>query len=1458
VVVEGPVTHPSPRCVVELRTTRADGSPGVGSGYLVAEGWVLTAAHVVAGASSVRAWVNPKGLLTAQDELPVDTAGIVQFPNADWALVPVPSHRPPAGFAPVVFGSLDRESADPVQVVALGLPWFRLRDRPENFDGAAEGSALVREVVAAGGQVIPAGGGKTGVLTMTVVGAPDTANPTASDDDKAKPDKARSVWEGMSGAAVWAGALLVGVVVRHELREGAAALTVHSAPEGAQDMARGWPDRVAAFGDLVPVRSAPAEVGETYRRTAARLAPVLLSGRADEITALEAFAAGQDRWWWWSASAFAGKTALTAWWVACRSEPQVAVVACFLRRTASQNTAEHVIRAWAEQLGALAGLPAVELHQLRSLAPDAAGITRLRELVKDAARHCPRLVLVVDGLDEYTPTPTVPVGEWLPDAESLPAGAGLLVTSRTGAPHGIPTGHPLHQHIHRLDPSPVAAKIRELAEAEIKTALQDPTRLDNRILGFLAAANGPLTSLGLAVLIQRAGAIADPSDIDTIWERHLARTLTRDSGTAGVGIGGYAFSHDALRDSARHRFAADLPSRREVLRRWAAEYSTQGWPPDTPGYLLYSYPTMLAEQWRLDQSQLGRLVELVTDPARHDRLRAVTGGDAAALAELTMAVQLLTTDPAHPEQLIDWRPGTCSHPNPSLDVLAAVVWHRDRLHDRNRAIPTNLPAVWVSLGQLTRAENLANGIPEPSFRRSALAKVAEASAQAGLYPEAERVAGAIDDPRDRAWALASVAEVLAQAGHYPEAERVAGAIDDPRSRAWTLVEIAEVLAQAGHYPEAERVAGEAEQLAGSIDRAWPRARALAEIAEVLAQAGQYREAERVAGEAERVAGEAERVADGIDDPWSRAVALASVAVALTSVAETHAKAGRDPETERVAGEAERVAGSIDDSWSRAVALASVAEAHAKAGRDPEAERVAGEAEQVAGGIDDPESRAKALAGVAEAHAKAGQDADAERVAGRAERVADGIDDPRPRARALASVAEVLARAGKYREAERVAGGIDDAESRAEALTLVAEAHAKDGQDPQAERVAREAERVADGIDNPWSRAEALTKIAEVLAQAGQYREAERVADGIDNPESRAKALAGVAGLLTQAGQDVEAERVAGEAERVAGAIDHHSRGARALASFAKVLARAGQYREAERVAGGIDHAMSRAEALASFAEVLARAGQYREAERVAGGIDDAASRAGALTSVAEAHAKAGQDAEAERVAGEAERVASGIDDAWSRAWALASVAEGLARAGHYSEAERVAGGIDNPWSRAEALAEVAEVLARAGQDPEAERVAGEAERVAGGIDDPESRAKALATVAEAHAKARQDAEAERVAGEAERVADGIDDPGGRAWALASLAMVLARAGQYSEAERIAGGIDDPRPRARVLASVAEAQVKAGEIARAAQLIAAVWTLSSWDTPLQALALMRSPAFITLTDVEINVKADRTY
>ena len=300
------------------------------------------------------------------------------------------------------------------------------------------------------------------------------------------------------------------------------------------------------------------------------------------------------------------------------------------------------------------------------------------------------------------------------------------------------------------------------------------------------------------------------------------------------------------------------------------------WLTCTDGYALAHTPSHLTEALRLQTNKgkpenisalSGLLIDLVTDSAWHDRLRAVTGGDTAALAELTMTIQLLTIDPAHLDLLSGWQPGMCTHPNPDLTALARIVWHRDRLHHRNRAVPTNLPAVWVRLGQPTRAENLARAIPKPRSRANALTMVSGALTRAGQHHEAERIAESIDDPEFRAKALLKVAEALTLAGQHQQAERVA--------------------------EEIRRAGEKAEQVARGIDDPEHRAGTLLRVMKVLTEAGLHQDAKRLAEETRRAAEKAERVAMREDDPRSRAHALTSVVVLL-------ARAEQQEDTQRLA------------------------------------------------------------------------------------------------------------------------------------------------------------------------------------------------------------------------------------------------------------------------------------------------------------------------------------------------------------------------------------------------------------------------------------------------------------------------------------------------------------------------------------------------------------------------------
>jgi hypothetical protein len=92
-----------------------------------------------------------------------------------------------------------------------------------------------------------------------------------------------------------------------------------------------------------------------------------------------------------------------------------------------------------------------------------------------------------------------------------------------------------------------------------------------------------------------------------------------------------------------------------------------------------------------------------TDAGRHERMLDITGGDVAALNEVTITLDLLA-----------------AQDDPDLTAAVSLARDRDYLADRNTNIPTQLPAVWATLGQHIRAEALARSITDPYQRAQAL------------------------------------------------------------------------------------------------------------------------------------------------------------------------------------------------------------------------------------------------------------------------------------------------------------------------------------------------------------------------------------------------------------------------------------------------------------------------------------------------------------------------------------------------------------------------------------------------------------------------------------------------------------------------------------------------------------------------------------------------------------------
>ncbi|MGW3569471.1 trypsin-like peptidase domain-containing protein [Streptomyces sp. NPDC000941] len=192
-----------PGRVAEVIVERGDGLPGErGSGYLITERTVLTAAHVVADAATIqlRFRADQEGAWSAD--------GVVVFtaPHIDIAVVSLMDTPDLPPVPTVTFGRLvDADGELPCSM--MGFPRFKLRE-----DAPGSGSRF-RDAHHQQGTISPWSNTRQKTLSIRVdAPAPD-------------PDPEVSPWEAMSGAAVWSEGHLIGVVIEHHASEGLGRLT---------------------------------------------------------------------------------------------------------------------------------------------------------------------------------------------------------------------------------------------------------------------------------------------------------------------------------------------------------------------------------------------------------------------------------------------------------------------------------------------------------------------------------------------------------------------------------------------------------------------------------------------------------------------------------------------------------------------------------------------------------------------------------------------------------------------------------------------------------------------------------------------------------------------------------------------------------------------------------------------------------------------------------------------------------------------------------------------------------------------------------------------------------------------------------------------------------------------------------------------------------------------------------
>ena len=1456
--------HPAEACLAQVLVTDPDGHDSRGSGYRVAPGWILTAAHAVQKSARIAVWFGTPTELRGSEAVAVDPALVRMVPELDLALLPVPDTTVEPGFVPPAFGVLDRDSPVQVPAVAAGFPWFKLRPVP------GRAGVELRDVHYATALVMGGSNLRTGTLAFPVTEPPPERHS----------DPLRSPWEGMSGAAVFAAGYLVGVVGQHHPRDGLGTLTVRplQLPPGndlglSPEMLHRWGEVLPQLRLKLPVVSPPTArelAALRAQRTAASLAPPVLVGRQADLARLAEFCiGGEPPWRWVHAPAFSGKTALLAWF-ALHPPEAVDVAACFLQMTTADNTANYALTVLNSQLAALVGRaqyqPPAEISDrisdfLDDLLPAAA--TTGQQLGR-------RLLLVVDGLDEYSQEETRPLRAWLPDAANLPAGVSVLVASRAGIPISLPDGHPLCSYVDEVAPSAAATELRALAAKELHDAVKAEPELRYEILACLAACGGGISTEGLQMWLARRGhrvLVGYLGAQITRWYHRTVRVAEDPDGLTGDTL---AFSHDTLRETAEEIFDKSIAQLRDELHAWAEECRGKSWPADTPLHLLTVYPRLLTQI-----RDTARLTALALDALRHDRMFTVTGGDAAALDEIRAAQALLLA--VNDLDLL------------SMSLLAR---HRDHLAIRNWNTPPHLPGLWAALGHPNRALAIARAIldPEPralaftvliqalaisgdkegavnaaelaqtaavrvgdSWRQSrlltdlvdalaaahefhlaqdtammltnrddqarTLAKVTKMSAAAREYDVARGSAAMITNRRARADAYAALVGAMADEGNYELARSIASTISHRDAGVQALATLAKALGHVGQYDQAAELAAMARRTAVKIVSPEARAIALTSVVEGLAASGDTEGAIDAAELAKTAAGQ-------VADAGQQSHLLTRLACALVAGTREHQSSA--PLIDRAAA----IAATITEPRGQAGALTTLATTLADIGNHQGAAQAAALAQKAASAIADPGARAGALTNLLKALAAAGGQERAASVADLAEASAAATEPPE-QTWAIIELTNVLDDAGEHGHAARVITQLPTAIGTTRpdqiqspefllmqpgTVTALVSALVRVGYKDRAIRLARFARYAS-----PTGEAPAFKALVQALSAAHEDDVADAMIRALPGQYGKTAAPAVPAEDPTDTSHHDASETYLGFHERTA------------LADLTRALVGAGEYLLAENMARSVTDPNVQGWLLTDLVADLAAVNENERAEAIGTTIAAPSWKAEATTNLATALA-----------ASDPERAAQLAELAWTTAatiphplWqsqVFTALAMALADVGDHGRAAELAdlalstaATIPQPRQQSQALTALAMALAAVGDHGRAAELAELAwtTSVAAAPWDP-----VLAAAVEALAAAGA---LERALEHATALADY-----GREQAFTALIDALATTSERERARVVATSISDPYWKALALTAVANAlasddRVRAGELADLAYTTAT--TVSDRDIQVNLLTAM---------------------
>lgn len=219
------------RRAAQILTSTQTGMQRLGSGYRVTAEAVLTAAHVVRDASSIRLRFFTEDGWTTEllgERLWIDDSADIAVLRLEGGL---DSHDGLARYvSPVRFARITKV----VECEALGFPRFTMRRGPASATSGRP--AIFRDSHHARGTTTPLAGVRRGALELAL---------RAPEYDV---DANRSPWEGMSGAVVWSGKYLIGVVSEHHRADGLGTLAATRVDRWHQLLP---PDRVRELSELI-------------------------------------------------------------------------------------------------------------------------------------------------------------------------------------------------------------------------------------------------------------------------------------------------------------------------------------------------------------------------------------------------------------------------------------------------------------------------------------------------------------------------------------------------------------------------------------------------------------------------------------------------------------------------------------------------------------------------------------------------------------------------------------------------------------------------------------------------------------------------------------------------------------------------------------------------------------------------------------------------------------------------------------------------------------------------------------------------------------------------------------------------------------------------------------------------------------------------------------------------------